>query len=185
MNLGPGRLVILSGPSGVGKDTVLLEWQKVNNDLIRVVAATTRLPREGEVDGADYHFLSEEAFKSKAEAGGFLEHKQYGSSWYGTPLDQVEELTAQGKVAVLKIEVQGAAEVRSMMPDVLSIFLLPPSFEELEHRIRNRGTETEEQIQKRLARAKLELAEADAYTHRVINDDLKRCVEELERILNG
>ncbi len=185
MSFGPGRLAILSGPSGVGKDTVLEQWQKVNTQIVRVVAATTRLPREGEVDGVDYHFLTEPAFRVMAEEGGFLEHKQYGSSWYGTPLDQVEDLTKQGKVALLKIEVQGAAEVRALIPEVLSIFLLPPSFEELERRIRDRGTESEDQIQKRLSRAKEELAEADTYAYRVVNDDLMRCVEELERILNG
>lgn len=185
MTVGPGRLVILSGPSGVGKDTVLIEWQKVNPHVIRVVAATTRLPRDGEADGGDYHFLTEEAFDTMAKAGGFLEHKQYGSSWYGTPLDQVNEIVRSGRIALLKIEVQGAAEVRALIPDVLSIFLLPPSFEELEQRIRSRGTETEEQIQKRLARARIEMAEAQAYTHRVVNDDLHRCVVELERILNG
>lgn len=182
---GPGRLVILSGPSGVGKDTVLLEWQKVNPLIVRAVAATTRLPRTGEVDGVDYHFLSEEEFLRKAAEGGFLEHKQYGSSWYGTPLDQVKTLTSQGRIALLKIEVQGAAEVRGLIPDVLSIFLLPPSFEELESRIRRRATETEEQVLKRLERARQEIEEAPSYTHRVVNDDLMKCVEELEGILNG
>jgi guanylate kinase len=184
-SFGPGRLVILSGPSGVGKDTVLLEWQKVNPLIVRVVAATTRAPRSGEVDGVDYHFLAAEEFLSMAAQGGFLEHKQYGSCWYGTPVDQVRSLTSAGKVALLKIEVQGAAEVRLLIPSILSIFLLPPSFEELEARIRRRATETEEQIQKRLARAKQEIEEAPAYTHQVVNGDLKRCVEELEGILNG
>lgn len=185
LTFGPGRLVILSGPSGVGKDTVLLEWQKVNPQIVRVVAATTRSPRVGEVDGVDYRFMGEEEFLKLADQGGLLEHKQYGSCWYGTPVDQVRRLASEGRVALLKIEVQGAAEVRRLIPSILSIFLMPPSFEELEARIRRRATETEDQIQRRLARARQEIEEAPAYTHRVINDDLQRCVEELEGILNG
>lgn len=185
LEFGPGRVIILSGPSGVGKDTVLVEWQKLNPAIIRVVAATTREPRPGEVDGVDYHFLTREAFIAKAEQGGFLEHKEYGVDFYGTPLDQVHEITREGKVALLKIEVQGAAEVRKVLPEILSIFLLPPSFEELERRIRERGTETEAQLNRRLERAKLEIEESSAYTHRVVNDDLALCVEKLEKLLNG
>ncbi len=182
---GPGRVMILSGPSGVGKDTVLLEWQKLNPSIIRVVAATTRQPRPGEIDGNDYHFLSRDVFIEKADKGGFLEHKEYGTDFYGTPLDQVQDITSRGKVALLKIEVQGAAEVRKTLPDILSIFLLPPSFDELERRIRSRGTETEAQIQRRLERAKQEIVESACYTHRVVNDDLSLCVEKLEKLLNG
>lgn len=185
LQFGPGRVIILSGPSGVGKDTVLIEWQKLNASIIRVIASTTRQPRPGEVDGIDYHFMTREAFIAKAEHGGFLEHKEYGVDFYGTPLDQVHQITSEGKTALLKIEVQGAAEVRKVLPDILSIFLLPPSFDELERRIRARGTETEAQLQRRLERAKLEIAESAAYTHKVVNDDLALCVEKLEKLLNG
>lgn len=180
-----GRVVILSGPSGVGKDTVIDAWRAVNPLVRRVVACTTRAPREGEVHGVDYTFLSPEEFDQKAARGEFLEHKIVHGKGYATPRDQVDRLVAEGCIALLKIDVQGASEVREKLPGVLSIFLLPPSRDELAARIQGRGTETEEQRQRRLKTAEEEMAQADCYSHQVINDQVDSCVNRLQEIVGG
>jgi guanylate kinase len=174
--------MILSGPSGVGKDTVIDAWQEIDPDVVRVVAGTTRFPRPGEKDGVDYHFLSEEEFIQMVEDGGFLEHKEVHGKLYGTPAQSVEELLRAGKTALLKIDVQGALAVMQVRPEVVSVMLVPPSWEELEARIRGRKTETEDQIQVRLGNARWELDQAHLYQHRVVNQKVEVAVSELMRI---
>jgi guanylate kinase len=178
-----GRLVILSGPSGVGKDTVIGAWAESDPRVTRVVAYTTRAPRTGEVDGVDYNFVTVSDFKARADRGEFLEWKEVHGNFYATPLKDMELLLSQGKVAVLKIDVQGGLEAMTKRPDALSIFLVAPSFEELEHRIRSRATDDEPTIQKRLANAREEIEIGKRYSHTVVNDDLKRAVEEIRVIV--
>lgn len=178
-----GTLVILSGPSGVGKDTVLDAWKATDPQVVRVVAYTTRAPREGEVDGVDYHFVTEAEFMARAERGAFLEWMAVHGKHYATPLEDMEALLAGGKIAVLKIDVQGAIRVMELRPGVLSIMLVPPSWAELERRIRGRGTETPEKIELRLENARQELGFADRYTHRVVNDEVMRAVGEVAEIV--
>ncbi len=178
-----GQIVILSGPSGVGKDTVIDAWCASNPRVQRVVAATTRDAREGELDGHDYHFISAEEFEWGIASGKFLEYKKVHSRLYGTPLESVDMLLREGKIAVLKIDVQGAAAVLDKMPHVCSIFILPPSNEELERRIRGRGTETEERIIERMDNARKELRMSAIYRHRVVNDDIDRAVAEIDEIV--
>jgi len=178
-----GKIVILSGPSGVGKDSVLERWKSADPKVVRVVAYCTRAPRAGEQDGVDYHFCSREEFMRMANAGDFLEYKEVHGNLYATPLKDMEALLAEGKIAVLKIDVQGALTVMEKRPDVLSIFLLPPSLDELERRIRSRGTDDEATIQKRLKNAHDELAVADRYQYRVVNDDIDRAVAEIMEIV--
>lgn len=178
-----GRIVILSGPSGVGKDTVIARWKDVDPRVVRVVAYTTREPREGEAEGVDYHFVSVERFQKLAADGAFLEWKRVHDNFYATPLDDLNALLDQGKVAILKIDVQGGVEAMRKRPDAVSIFLLPPSWEELERRIRSRATDDDATIRKRLKNARQEIKSADAYQHRVVNDDLNRAVEEIRRIV--
>lgn len=176
-------LVILSGPSGVGKDTVLQAWTLVNPRIRKVVAYTTRAPRTGEVDGIDYNFVTREEFLAKAECGDFLEWKEVHGNLYATPLKDMESILAAGDIALLKIDVQGALDVIKLRNDAVAIFLLPPSWDELERRIRNRKQDTPEQIEKRLANARGELELADRYHVRVVNDDVNRAVAELEAIV--
>jgi len=179
----PGKLVILSGPSGVGKDTLLVEWAKADPRVVRVVAYTTRSPRAGEVDGIDYRFVSPETFARMASDGDFLEHKEVHGNWYATPLRDMERLLADGRIAVLKIDVQGGLDAMGRRPDAISIFLEPPSMEELERRIRSRALDTPEQIERRLRNAHDEMAVRDRYHHRVVNDALPRAIAEIMAIV--
>lgn len=178
-----GKLIILSGPSGVGKDTVIDAWREVNPKVERVVAYTTRAPRPGEIDGLDYNFVTVEEFQSKAEQGDFLEFKEVHGNWYATPLTDMENLLNAGKVAILKIDVQGALHAMNLRKDAISIFILAPSMDELEQRIRIRGTDDEPIIEKRLANAQHEVALAAKYNHRIVNLDVDMTVGLLERII--
>jgi guanylate kinase len=178
-----GRLVILSGPSGVGKDTVLDAWRAANPLIRRVVAYTTRDPRPGEVDGVDYHFVTRHQFNERINSGAFLEHKEVYGNGYATPLHDMEEMLASGLNAVLKIDVQGALTAMHLRPDAVSIFLLPPSLEELERRIRGRGTEAPEVIERRLNKALEEIELGEHYGHQVVNADLGRTIAELQNIV--
>lgn len=177
-----GKLLILSGPSGVGKDTIIDAWHSLNPLVKRVVATTTRERRQNEVDGIHYNFVTAEQFQNHIDAGDFLEYKKVHNNWYATPKKTVESLLLKGHIAVLKIDVQGALEVMKAMPHALSVFLLPPDKQSLEHRIRNRGTESEESIQERLANAQDELALAHCYGFQIVNESIQECVQELERI---
>ena len=178
-----GKLVILSGPSGVGKDTVIDSWRNRNPRVERVVAYTTRGPRDGEVDGLDYNFVSVPDFQTKAGNGDFLEFKEVHGNWYATPLTEMENLLNAGKVAILKIDVQGALHVMNLRKDALSVFILPPSLEELEQRIRGRGTDDPVVIEKRLTNAQDEIALSPKYQHRLVNLDVDLTVSMLERIV--
>lgn len=173
----------MSGPSGVGKDTVINAWRAKNPRVQRVVAYTTREPRVGEQEGIDYHFVSIDRFHELAADGAFLEHKEVHGNWYATPLRDMEQMLGEGKIAILKIDVQGALSAMRVRPDALSIFLMPPSWEELERRIRGRGTDDAATIEKRLRNATEEIEYADRYRFQVTNDDLNKAVEELEGIV--
>jgi guanylate kinase len=181
-----GRLVVISGPSGAGKTSVMQRvFQTCRVPLARSISATTRPPRPDETDGIDYHFISDEEFSLRRERGDFLECFQVFDQghWYGTLAAEVATGLNRGKWVVLQIDVQGALAVMERFVGVASIFLRPGSREELERRLRHRGTETEEAIQRRLDRAERELALADRYQYRVINDDIDRAVREICEIL--
>lgn len=178
-----GCLVILSGPSGVGKDTVIDAWSAVDSRVRRVVAYTTRQPRAGEVDGVAYHFVSRAEFQKIAEAGGFLEHKEVHGNWYGTPIKETDDLLRDSKIAVLKIDVQGAMDVMNARPDVTSIFLLPPSEDDLVDRITSRGSDCEDVIAKRLENAKIEASFASKYQYCIVNDDVATVILKLQEIM--
>ena len=178
-----GILVLYTGCSGVGKGTIMKELLRRDPNIRLSVSNTTRKPREGEIDGIHYRFVTREEFLALADADGYIEYAEYCDNLYGTPKQHVEELLAAGFDVFLEIEVQGGLQVMEQFPDVLSIFILPPSIEELENRLRGRGTETEEVIRQRLAEAKNELAVAQQYRFRVVNDDLNTAVNEVLDIL--
>lgn len=179
-----GRLVILSGPSGVGKDTVIDAWRRADPRVTRVVAYTTRRPREGERSDVDYHFVSVAEFLRKADAGEFLEFKEVHGNHYATPLGEMDELLKGGKIAVLKIDVQGALTAMELRPDATTVFLLPPSDEELARRIHDRNLDHHEQISQRLLNAREEVALASHYQHRIVNERVEDVVAQLQEIVS-
>jgi guanylate kinase len=172
-----GRLFVVSGPSGVGKDVVLERLFARVPGVVRSVSATTRALRPGETDGVDYHFLTQEQFEAGIARDYFLEYARYGEDLYGTPRDKVEELRARGQDVILKIEVQGAQEIRRLVPDAVLIFIQPPSLAELERRLRGRGTDSEARIRERLAIAPQELACIHAYDYLITNDTIDDAVD--------
>jgi guanylate kinase len=178
-----GIAIILSGPSGVGKDTIIDRWQKLDPTVQRVVAFTTRPPRPGEENGVAYHFVSHEDFLEKARQNHFLEYKEVHGNFYATPLKTLRDMVNQGKKAILKIDVQGALQVMPDHPEILSIFLLPPSTEELINRLKKRGTESPEKLAERIKNAEFELAQAPHYQHQVINQNVDKCVQEIMTIV--
>ena len=178
-----GVLFVISGPSGVGKGTVNKRlFEEFGNAVAFSVSATTRDPREGEVDGREYFFISRQEFEKRVANNEFLEHAEYAGNCYGTPRDYVLSLLQRGVSVILEIDVQGAMQVKRRMPESVSVFILPPSFEELEHRLRGRGTETPEKIEKRLAAAKAEMARAPEYDYQIVNDDLDAAYARLREI---
>lgn len=178
-----GKIVILSGPSGVGKDTVIDAWRSRNPAVRRVVAYTTRMPRAGESDGVDYHFVSVERFRELAAEGAFLEHKEVHGNFYATPLHDLERMIAEGYIAILKIDVQGAIVAMEARPDAISVFLMPPSVEELDRRIRGRGTDDPAVIETRLRNAHAELAHSELYEVEIVNESVEAVVEVLEQLV--
>ena len=165
-----GVLFVFSGPSGVGKGTLKDKlFEEFAGKIAYSVSATTRGPREGEVDGKDYFFITRQEFESRVQNNEFLEHAVFAGNCYGTPRAYVEKLLNSGMNVVLEIDVQGALQVMQSMPECVSIFILPPSFEELERRLRGRGTETEEKICQRLETAKRELPYAPMYDYQIVN----------------
>lgn len=183
MNRERGNLFVLTGPSGTGKGTVLSEVRKEKADLFVSISATTRAPRPGEEDGVSYYFLTKEDFQKKIEQGAFLEHAEYVGNCYGTLEAPVDEKLAKGLDVLLEIEVQGAMKVQEKRPDAIMIFVAPPSFEELARRLRGRGTETEEKVEKRLQTAKTELRYADRFDYIVVNGELEQAKKELCAIM--
>jgi len=179
-----GILVILSGPSGVGKGTVT---KKIINDpdlnLYFSISMTTREIRKGEVNGVNYIFVSAEQFEEEYKKGNLLESAIFVGNRYGTPANKVEEMRNEGKNVLLEIEINGANQVMEKVPDCVSIYLVPPSFEALEARIRGRSTESEEIIQERLSKAKCELLQKGNYKYTVLNDDVDRAAAEIKRII--
>ena len=178
-----GSLFVITGPSGTGKGTVLKEVIKSLDRLYFSVSATTRKPREGEVDGVHYHFLTKDRFEELVAADRFLEYAQYAENYYGTPLDPVLDQLEQGNDVLLEIEVQGALQVKQRMPQAVLVFIAPPSFEELEDRLRGRGTESEEVILRRLAIARQECANMDQFRYIVVNDEVPDAADRLRAVI--
>ena len=177
-----GKLVVISGASGVGKGTVLGIMMKKRSDLAFSVSATTRSPRPGEVDGVHYYFVTKERFEEMIDAGEFLEYDAHAANYYGTPRTQAEEKMTRGSV-LLDIEPNGAKQVKASAPDALLVFIMPPSMEELERRLRGRGDTPEEQIVMRMERAVWEMEQRSWYDHVVVNDDAERCADEILKII--
>ena len=180
-----GKLIVVSGPSGAGKSTVIQKLMERRSDLCFSVSATTRDPREGEVQGKDYFFVSHEAFDEMVERGELLEHATYVKNCYGTPRNYVEQRRAEGLHVLLDIEVQGAAQVRAKAADAVTVFVIPPSLEVLRQRLHDRGTDTELVIQERLERARAEYVEAAFYDYIVVNDDADAAAKELDAIITA
>ena len=180
-----GKTFIISGPSGVGKSTVLHQLFQGRDDLYFSVSATTRAPREGEKDGVDYHFIQADEFRDMIAADAFLEYAEYVGNFYGTPKMYVDDAMARGKDVILDIERQGAVQVCAKRPEVVRIFIAPPSWKELERRLKDRGTDDPEKVQKRLLRAKVEFQTAHTYDYFVINNTVEDAVRELDAIITA
>ena len=179
-----GLLIVVSGPSGCGKGTILAE---ILNDekFFYSISATTRNPRPGEVDGVNYHFLTKEKFENLIETDGMLEYASYCDNYYGTPRKPVEDMLNEGRHVILEIEVQGAMKIKEKCPDAKFIFILPPSLKELRKRLNKRGTESEKVIEKRLNEATSEINQAYKYDYTLINGDLSEAVDDLLAIIRA
>jgi guanylate kinase len=177
------RVFVITGPSGVGKGTLIGRLRERVPGLALSTSATTRAPREGEEDGRDYHFLGREEFARRADAKEFLEHAAYSGNRYGTLRSEVEERLARGESVVLEIEVQGARQVRAAMPEAVLVFIAPPDPAALRERLEGRGTDDPEAISERLRTAEIELDAQQEFQHVVVNDDLEQAADELERIV--
>ena len=180
-----GVLVVVSAPSGCGKDTIIAEVLKRFDDAYLSISMTTRAMRPGEVEGVNYYFVSQTEFEEKIDKGEMLEYARYGSNYYGTPAGPVRELLDEGKTVILIIEVQGAGNVKRLFPDACTIFIIPPSFEILENRLRGRGTDDDASIIKRLDIARDELARAPEFDYIVENDALDEAVEDIITIIKA
>ena len=178
------RVFVVSGPSGVGKGTLVALLRERVSCLGLTVSATTREPRDGERDGVSYHFMDDAEFDRRLAAGEFLEWAWVHAHRYGTLKSEVERVLAGGESVVLEIDVQGGLAVRAAMPDAVLVFIEPPSMDELERRLRGRGTEDEEQVALRLANARSEMARAPEYDVRIVNDDLDRACRELQEVIH-
>lgn len=180
-----GQLIVLSGPSGTGKSTVIAELFRQCSNIHFSVSYTTRAPRAGEQDGVNYNFVTRQEFERMIADNELLEYAEYVNNYYGTSLKVIHDKLDAGVDVLLDIEVQGAAKVRERCPDGIFIFIAPPSFEELSNRLHNRNTDTEEVIAGRLEKAKVELKEAPNYDYLVINDEVSNAVREIEAILTA
>ena len=180
-----GQLIVFSGPSGVGKGTVLKEFLKNRENVALSVSATTRQPRLGEENGVHYYFLTKEEFLKKVEEGNMLEYAQYNQNYYGTPKDKVEEALEQGRDIILEIEVQGALLVKEKCPDALLVFVMPPSWQELRSRLVGRNTEDAATIENRLTIARQELQQAVHYDYILVNDSVAEAAQRLEHIIEA
>lgn len=181
----PAKVFVITGPSGVGKGTLISRLLERRPELQLSISATTRSPRIGEEEGSDYYFLTPEEFDRRVDAGEFLEHAAYSGNQYGTLRSEVDRRIEIGHPVVLEIEVQGAEQIRATMPEAIQVFIAPPEpeLESLEARLVGRGTDSEEAIEGRMSVASLELAARDHFHHQVINDDLDRATEALEAIV--
>ena len=180
-----GLLVIFSGPSGSGKGTIMKSLLAGRDDTVLSVSMTTRAPRPGEIDGYHYHFVTHEEFQKTIEEDGFLEYAEYNGNFYGTPEAPIRRLLNEGKNVMLEIEVQGAEKVMDHRSDVVSIFITIPSFEELERRLRGRGTESEEVIRGRMKTSQYELSRAFRYQYIVLNDEVEKAVGRINTIIDA
>ena len=179
------KLIILTGPSGVGKGTVIKEILGKEKNFWLSISATTREPREGEMDGENYYFLNKEKFKEMIEQNLFLEWAQFAGNYYGTPLNSVNEKIKNGLTVLLEIEVEGARQIKNKFPNSLSIFLLPPNREELERRRRNRGTENEEAIKKRLSRANYEISVSNQFDFSLTNPNVNETAKKIINLIKN
>jgi len=177
------KLIILTGPSGVGKGTVVKEILSKDKNIWLSISATTRKPREGEKEGENYYFLSQEKFKEMIEQNLFLEWAQFAGNYYGTPLSSVDGKIKKGLTVLLEIEVEGAKQIKKKFPESISIFLLPPNIEELERRIRNRGTEDEEAIRTRLSRANYEVSESNQFDFELTNHNVDETAKRIIKLI--
>lgn len=180
-----GVLIILSGPSGSGKDTVLNKLTENRDDIKISISMTTRQKRNDEIDGLNYYFVSREYFEKKIADNNMLEYAEYANNLYGTPKAPVDEMLRNGKAVILKIEVQGAEKIRKIYPEVISIFLMPPSVRVLEERLRGRNSEDEETLNHRLVIAREEIRRASEYDYIVINDTVENAVAGIDTIINA
>ena len=178
-----GRVVVFTGPSGVGKGTLLRSVLAEHPEIYLSISATTRSPRAGEVEGQHYYFMDRAGFQDLVKRNELLEWAEFAGNCYGTPRQPVQDQVDQGKLVILEIELEGARQVRETFPEAYQIFVLPPSLEELEKRIRQRGQDEEAAIQKRLAKASIEMDAADEFDLQIINDDLGSAVEQFEAAL--
>jgi guanylate kinase len=180
-----GKVFVITGPSGVGKGTLIEQLLERIPELELSVSATTREPRSGEVDGRDYHFLTAEEFERRVDARDFLEHATYSGNRYGTLRQEVESRLAKGRSVVLEIEVQGARQVRATMPEAVPIFIAPPDPASLRKRLEGRGTDSAEAIERRLRTAEIELEAQVEFPHVIVNDEVQKSASELEALVRG
>ncbi|MEH1839155.1 MAG: guanylate kinase [Nostoc sp.] len=178
-----GRLIVLTGPSGVGKGTLMRSLLNRHPELYYSVSVTTRSPRPGEIDGKDYYFISRSKFEQLLAEGEFLEWAEFAGNYYGTPREAVLNQIHFGRLVVLEIELKGARQIRASFPSAFSIFILPPSFDELEKRIRDRAQDSEEAIARRLLRAQEEIKAADEFDIQIVNDDFETALNDIETVL--
>ncbi|HJF52559.1 guanylate kinase [Butyricicoccus pullicaecorum] len=185
MKMNPGKLFVFTGPSGTGKGTILSQVLACEPQLRLSVSATTRQPREGEVNGVHYWFMSQAEFENKIEHDAFLEHACYVGNYYGTPEQPVNDQLAEGYDVILEIEVQGAMQIHKKRPDAIMVFVAPPSMEELSNRLHGRGTESSEKVAARLAQAETELSHQSQFDYVIVNDDLGEAIADLRAILRA
>jgi guanylate kinase len=179
------RLTVLSGPAGVGKSSIVSYLREHHPEVWHSVSVTTRPQRPGEIDGVNYHFVDGDEFARMVRDNELLEHAQYADNWYGTPRSQVDERLANDELVLVEIELQGARQVRSLMPEALLVFLKPPSWEELERRLRGRGTEPAAVIERRLDAARIELAAEDEFDETIVNTSVPEAAEALVRLMSS
>ena len=178
-----GKLIVIAGPSGVGKGTIVRSLLQRHREFYLSVSATTRKPRAGEQEGKDYYFVNRQEFEEAIADGELLEWAEYAGNYYGTPKSKVKAQIDRGNWVILEIELAGARAIAKIFPDALRIFILPPSIEELEQRIRNRGKNSEESIAKRLALAKAEISASDEFDYQIVNQDLETAISEVEKAI--
>lgn len=180
-----GKLIVITGPSGVGKGTIVRSLIARHPELYLSISTTTRQPRLGEIDGKDYYFVSKQYFENAIERGELLEWAEYADNYYGTPKSSVEEQINLGKWVLLEIELIGARKVKKIFPNALLIFILPPSLEELGRRLRGRGKDSPEAISRRLERAKAEIEARNEFNIQIVNDNLETAIKEIEKAIFG